>query len=108
MAKLHNHLPPLTASELAAIYDENPLPVVLRLLHEINRLRGTITRANEVRLLIGTRVGTANTPGGIWELFERELDSEPCLSDPLTARQRGLLYPDEAEGRRKRRMREGG
>lgn len=87
MKRAHNHRPPLTAAELAAIYDANPSPVVLRLLHEIDRLRGTIQRVDEVRQFVGTRVGSANTPGGIWELFERDLDAEPCLTDPPTPRQ---------------------
>ncbi len=108
MGSGNRHLPPLTAAELAAIYDEHPLPVVRRLLWEIHRLHGTIRRAHEVRVLLGTRVGTANTPANVWERFEHELDAEPCLTDAPTPRQRGLLYDGETPGRVKRRMRNGG
>ncbi|MBN3814767.1 hypothetical protein [Paraburkholderia sp. Ac-20347] len=107
MGRNHRHFPPLTAAELADIYDRHPLPVVLRLLWEIHRLRSTISRANQVRMMIGTRVGTANTPAGIWERFEQELDAEPCLNDPLTPRQQGLLHEGESKGRLRRRRRNG-
>ncbi|WP_027820443.1 hypothetical protein [Paraburkholderia bannensis] len=107
MGRSHRHLPPLTAAELADIYDRHPLPVVLQLLWEIHRLRSTIRRANQVRLMIGTRVGSANTPAGIWERFEQDLDAEPCLTDPLTPRQKGLLHEGEPQGRLKRRRRNG-
>ncbi|WP_322041835.1 hypothetical protein [Paraburkholderia sp. J67] len=107
MGRNHRHFPPLTAAELADIYDQHPLPVVLRLLWEIHRLRSTIRRANQVRQMIGTRVGSANTPAGIWERFEQDLDAEPCLSDPLTPRQKGLLHDGEPEGRLRRRRRNG-
>lgn len=102
------HLPPLTATELAEIYDRNPTPVVRRLLWEIHRLRSTILRAHQVRQAIGTRVGRANTAAGIWDIFERELDAEPVLIDPPTPRQRGQAYKGEPDGRVKRRMRNGG
>jgi len=107
MGKSHRHLPPLTAAELAEIYDQNPTPVVLRLLWEIHRLRSTVSSASQIRQLIGLRVGRANTPAGIWDLFESDLDSEPCLSDPPTARQRGRQYAGESEGRARRRRRNG-
>ena len=107
MGRNHRHSPPLTAAELAEIYDRHPLPVVVRLLWEIHRLRSTILRANQIRLTIGTRVGRANTPAGMWERFEQELDAEPCLTDPLTPRQKGLLHPGEPQGRLKRRARNG-
>lgn len=107
MGRNHRHFPPLTAAELADIYDRHPLPVVLRLLWEIHRLRSTVSRANQVRMMIGTRVGTANTPAGIWERFEQELDAEPCLNDPLTPRQKGLLHEGESQRRLRRRRRNG-
>ncbi|WP_321846454.1 hypothetical protein [Paraburkholderia bannensis] len=107
MGRSHRHLPPLTAAELADIYDRHPLPVVLQLLWEIHRLRSTIRRANQVRMMIGTRVGSANTPAGIWERFEQDLDAEPCLTDPLTPRQKGLLHEGEPQGRLRRRRRNG-
>jgi hypothetical protein len=107
MGRSHRRFPPLTAAELADIYDRNPTPAVLRLLWEIHRLRSTIARANQIRLMIGTRVGSANTPAGMWERFEQELDAEPCLNDPLTPRQKGLLHIGEAEGRLRRRRRNG-
>jgi hypothetical protein len=107
MGRNHRHFPPLTAAELADIYDRHPLPVVLRLLWEIHRLRATIRRANQVRLMVGTRVGSANTPAGIWERFEQDLDAEPCLTDPLTPRQKGLLHEGEPQGRLRRRRRNG-
>jgi hypothetical protein len=106
--RAHRHLPPLTAAELAALYEENPLPVVRQLLWEIHRLHGTIRTAQAARVAIGTRVGTANTPANIWELFERELDAEPCLAEEPKARQPDAPHDDETEGRRKRRMRNGG
>lgn len=109
--KGHRHRPPLTATELAALYEANPLPVVHRLLWEIHRLHGTIRTANAARVAIGTRVGTANTPANIWELFENDLDAEPCLAEAPTARQPDAapdVPGDETEGRRKRRMRNGG
>lgn len=108
MGSGHNHLPPLTAAELAEIYDQNPTPVVRRLLWEIHRLRSTILRAHQIRQTIGTRVGRANTTAGIWDIFERELDAEPVLTDPPTPRQLGLAYKGEPEGRARRRMRNGG
>lgn len=93
MAKGHRHRRPLTATELAQVYDENPTPVVQRLLWEIYRLRSTIQRISHVRDAIGTSVGRANTPGGIWDLFEQDLNAEPCLTDPLTPRQLGKAAP---------------
>jgi hypothetical protein len=108
MERGHHHPPPLTAAELAEIYDRNPTPAVLRLLWEIHRLRSTILRANQIRLTIGTRVGRANTVANMWDLFEAELDAEPCLTDRPTPRQSGQLYKGEPEGRVKRRMRNGG
>ncbi|HKU00422.1 MAG TPA: hypothetical protein VJS30_28380 [Paraburkholderia sp.] len=107
MGRNHCHSPPLTAAELAGIYDRHLLPVVVRLLWEIHRLRSTIQRANQIRVTIGTRVGTANTPAGMWARFEQDLDAEPCLTDPLTPRQKGLLHPGEPPGRLKRRARNG-
>jgi hypothetical protein len=104
----HRHLPPLTAAELADIYDRSPTPAVLRLLWEIHRLRSTILVANQIRLTIGTRVGSANTVGGMWALFEQELDREPCLTDPPTPRQLGLAYRGETAGRARRRRRNSG
>jgi hypothetical protein len=108
MNRNHRHLPPMTASELAELYDQNPLPVVCRLLWEIYRLRATVLRSNQIRHAIGTRVGRANTVGGIWDLFETDLDAEPCLTDPPTPRQLGQTYPGEPAGRVKRRLRSGG
>ncbi|WP_321914832.1 hypothetical protein [Paraburkholderia sp. J11-2] len=105
----HRHRPPLTAAELAAIYDAHPTPVVLRLLREIDRLHGTIRTANAVRVALDARrAGAVNTPGTIWTLFCADLDAEPCLTDPPTPRQRGLAYPGETPGRARRRRREGG
>lgn len=47
------HRPPLTAARLAEIWDQHPGPVVLELLREIHRLRATISRADQVRRMIG-------------------------------------------------------
>lgn len=80
------HRRPLTAAELAEIYDREPTETVLRLLQEIHRLRSTILRADQVRRMIGTG-GSAYVAGSVWECFERELDAEPCLTDPPTPRQ---------------------
>jgi hypothetical protein len=80
------HRKPLTAAELAEIYDREPTPTVLRLLQEIHRLRSTVLRADQVRRMIGKH-GSAYVAGSVWECFERELDAEPCLTDPPTPRQ---------------------
>lgn len=84
------HRRPLTAAELAEIYDREPTETVLRLLQEIHRLRSTITRADQIRRMIGSG-GTAYVAGSVWECFERELDAEPCLTDPPTPRQRKYI-----------------
>jgi hypothetical protein len=83
------HRPPLTAAELAEIYDREPTPTVLRLLQEIHRLRSTIMRADQIRKMIGS-YGTALVADVVWTAFQRELDAEPCLTDPLTPRQKKL------------------
>ncbi len=83
------HRPPLTAAELAEIYDADPSENVLKLLREIHRLRATIMRADQIRKMIGSG-GSAYVAGTVWECFERELDAEPCLTDPLTPRQQKL------------------
>jgi hypothetical protein len=79
------HRPPLGLAELAALYDHEPTPVVRELLWEIHRLQSTIRRAQQVREM--TRHAPAGVPEVIWLAFEHELDSEPCLRDPLTPRQ---------------------
>ena len=83
------HRRPLTAAELAEIYDREPTETVLRLLQEIHRLRSTIGRADQVRRMIG-KSGSAYVADCVWECFERELDAEPCLTDPPTPRQQKL------------------
>lgn len=108
MTKQYRHREPLTAADLARIYDENPWPVVLKLLWEIHRLHSTIRRANQVRKMLTEGSRRPHLPGGIWEIFEGELDAEPCLTDPPTPRQQGKLYPGETDGRQRRRMRNGG
>ncbi|MFM0335430.1 hypothetical protein [Paraburkholderia fungorum] len=80
----HRHPP--TAVELAEIYDQSLTPVVLKLLLEIHRLRATIMRADRVRRMIGS-AGSSFVAGSVWECFVRELDAEPCLTDPPTPRQ---------------------
>ena len=77
---------PLTAAELAEIYDRNPTPAALTLLREIHRLRAMIMRADQVRKMIADN-GRPHLAGSVWECFERELDAEPCLTDPPTPRQ---------------------
>lgn len=84
------HRKPLTAAELAEIYDQEPTPTVLRLLREIHRLRATILRADQIRRMIG-KAGSPHVAGTVWECFERELDAEPCLTDPPTPRQAELV-----------------
>jgi hypothetical protein len=84
--KAMRHRRPLTAADLAEIYDREPTPTVLRLLREIHRLRATVLRANQIRNMIGKQ-GSAFVAGTVWECFERELDAEPCTTDPLTPRQ---------------------
>lgn len=80
------HRRPLTAAELAEIYDQNPIPAVLKLLWEIHRLRATIGRADQIRRMIGPS-GSAYVADSVWQCFERELDAEPCLTDRPTPRQ---------------------
>jgi hypothetical protein len=84
------HRPPLTAARLAQVYDELPHPLVLELLWEIHRLRATISRANQVRHFLGSG-GYGTVPSSVWECFERELDAEPCLTDPPTPRQQAVV-----------------
>jgi hypothetical protein len=83
------HRPPLTAAELAEIYDREPTPTVLRLLREIHRLHAAIRRADQIRRMIGT--GGASVPSVVWLAFENELKAEPCLTDPPTPRQAGQI-----------------
>lgn len=83
------HRPPLTAAELAAIYDREPTDAVLRLLQEIHRLRATVRRADQIRRMIGT--GGAAVPSVVWTAFENELKAEPCLTDPPTPRQESQI-----------------
>lgn len=47
--------PPLTAAELAAIYDVEPTATVWRLMHEIRRLHGVMRRARQIRTMIWPR-----------------------------------------------------
>ncbi|MFT4064312.1 hypothetical protein [Paraburkholderia sp.] len=84
------HLSPLTAAELAAIYDRDPSPSVLRLLQEIRRLHETIRRADQVRRTIGNE-GVFYVPAVVWECFVRELEAEPCLRDLPTPRQQARI-----------------
>ncbi|MFM0306303.1 hypothetical protein P0D71_00715 [Paraburkholderia sp. RL17-383-BIF-A] len=84
------HRKPLTAAELAEIYDREPTPTVLRLLQEIHRLRSTVLRADQIRRMIGKQ-GSAYVAGSVWECFERELDAEPCVTDPPTPRQAAII-----------------
>ncbi|MEQ0775877.1 hypothetical protein ABLT15_26585 [Paraburkholderia tropica] len=91
------HKPPLTAARLAQIWDEHPSPIVLELLWEIHRLRATVSRAQQIRCLIGK--GGGSVPSTVWSCFERELDAEPCLTDPNTPRQQALV---DGIGRRTR------
>nr|DAE47906.1 MAG TPA: hypothetical protein [Caudoviricetes sp.] len=83
------HRRPLTAAKLAAIYDREPTETVPQLLQEIYRLRSTIGRADQVRRIIG-KSGSAYVADRVWECFERELDAEPCLTDPPMPRQQKL------------------
>jgi hypothetical protein len=74
---------PLTAAQLAEIYDRNPTPAVLQLLREIRRLHEIVRRADQIRKMCG-RAPVAQV---VWDCFERELDAEPCLRDLPTPRQ---------------------
>ncbi|MFM0416007.1 hypothetical protein [Paraburkholderia aromaticivorans] len=101
------HRRPLTAAELAEFYDREPTEIVLRLLREIHRLRSTIIRADQTRKMIG-KGGTAHVAGSVWECFERELDAEPCLTDPPTPRQqtpREAIMRNLEDGRKNGRRR---
>ncbi len=84
------HRPPLTAARLAEIWGECPDPLVLELLWEIHRLRSTITRAQQIRSLLGSG-GSGVVPSTVWSCFERELDNEPCLRDKPTPRQQAII-----------------
>lgn len=79
------HRTPLTAERLAEIWDAHPSPIVLELLWEIHRLRATILRADQIRREL--RPYRHFVPGAVWDVFEAELDAEPCLTDPPTPRQ---------------------
>ncbi|NYH21363.1 hypothetical protein [Paraburkholderia bryophila] len=89
LTAIMRHRPPLTAAELAEIYDREPTEAVLQLLREIHRLRSTIRRADQIRKMIGSG-GHSAVASTVWECFERELDAEPCLTDPPTARQQKI------------------
>lgn len=82
------HRAPLSAADLAALYDRDPSPVVVELLWEIHRLRATILRADQIRRVFGHC--PAAVPGTLWQAFLAELDAEPCLKDPPTPRQQRL------------------
>lgn len=84
------HRTPLTAARLAEIWDDHPYPVVLELLWEIHRLRATIRRADQVRQMLGPH-GSHGIPETVWGCFVRELDAEPCLTDPPTPRQQAIV-----------------
>ncbi|WP_310631484.1 hypothetical protein [Paraburkholderia sp.] len=60
-----SHRPPLTADRLAEIWEECPHPLVLELLWEIHRLRSTITRAQQIRSLLGPG-GSGVVPSTVW------------------------------------------
>lgn len=95
----------MTAAELAAMYDCDRSPNVLRLLKEIHRLRSTIMRADQIRKMIGP-AGHSCVAGTVWQCFERELDAEPCLTDPPTPRQKRVtddIVRGLEESRRNRR-----
>ncbi|MEM5317255.1 hypothetical protein [Paraburkholderia sp. JHI869] len=57
--------PPLTAAELAAIYDAEPTATIWRLMHEIHRLRAVVIRSNQIRTMIGARYGGSVTDA-VW------------------------------------------
>jgi hypothetical protein len=67
---------------------------VLELLWEIH-LRSTVSRANQIRRFIDGH-GSGAVPSIVWACFERELDTEPCLTDAPTPRQQAVL--DEIMG----------
>lgn len=91
------HRTPLTAERLAEIWDDHPSLVVLELLWEIHRLRATIRRADQVRREL--RPYRHMVAGTIWDCFERDLDTEPCLTDAPTLRQQANI--DRAVERRR-------
>ena len=71
---------------------------MLELLWETRRLRATISRANQIRHMIGKR-GEAMVFDSVWSCFEHELDAEPCLTDTPTPRQQAVIdgmVPDTA------------
>jgi hypothetical protein len=76
--------PPLTAAQLAEIYDREPTPAVLQLLREIRRLHEIVRRADQIRQMCA---GCAPVAQVVWDCFVRELDAEPCLRDLPTPRQ---------------------
>ncbi|WP_213308141.1 hypothetical protein [Paraburkholderia sacchari] len=82
---------------------------MLELLWEIHRLRATILRTNQVRRMLTEGAQKPYLAGGIWEIFERELDAEPCLHDEPTPRQQERIDRRwETPSQRKRRVRDGG
>ncbi len=80
---------PLTAIELAEIWDREPTETVKTLLWEIARLRATIMRAQQIREMC--RQAPADIPGALWQVFGMELDREPCLNEEKSPRQKAQL-----------------
>ncbi|QGZ64370.1 hypothetical protein [Paraburkholderia acidisoli] len=80
---------PLTATQLAAIYDARPNHTALRLLHDIQQLHALIFRARQIHGMIGRRQG--KVPPDMWEAFGIAVNTEPCLTDPPTQRQQARI-----------------
>lgn len=95
------HRPPLTLTQLAAIWDAEPTPAVRELLWEIHRLQSTIRRAQQIRECCPT--GATQVPQLVWDAFERELDAEPCLTGEHTTRQLARLGRMNADREKPRR-----
>jgi hypothetical protein len=90
----------MTADDLAAAWDEQPSEVTRLLLWEIARLRSTIKRAHQVRRAVGD-TPPPNVSPTVWGALCSELDTEPCIVDKPTARQKQRIEQGIAKSNKK-------
>jgi hypothetical protein len=58
------------------LYDDRDAPYDQWVDYLYRETQGT----GQVRQTLGSRVGATNTPRAIWQIFQHELDAEPCLN----------------------------
>lgn len=95
------HRDPLSAAELAAIYDREPTETVRELLWEIHRLRAVVLRAQQI--IDMSTSGPAGLPDTLWQAFKIAVASEPALTDERTPRQQRVLDGMRAKAQRERK-----